>query len=399
MMLYWVNSFLLWSLCVAQLSDISQPVSFQSVKLGDSATIRCHIQSEMNKRVWYKVTTGRRLQLVATFNLKYNQRIFDDKFIHRYSLNFDKVNSYLSISETTWEDTGTYFCGAMYLNEVKFGSGTFLMLKGANMISDSVVQQPESPSVQPGNSVTLSCSVHTGHCAAEHTSVMWMKNSHQSAPQMIYSAGFKNNTCESTESGNSTCVYNLLIENLSSDDAGTYHCVVTSCGHVLFGNGTQINIHYSNLSPTVIALMLSNIILGIVALVLLWLHCKSRRKDSAEVASRSSEVSPTNDGVIYASVSSAPGSFPSRQAKVKNSGDSIVYSDIRHCQQTQEVLSPSVNGMSPRPQEACPVCSAAERWPKHLDSRDHKITSNDLETRYHLARSQDRGRTTLSHEN
>lgn len=111
------------------------------------------------------------------------------------------------------------------------------------MISDSVVQQPESQSVQPGGSVTLSCSAHTGHCAAEHTSVMWLKNSLHSAPQMIYSSGNKNRSCQGTESGQTTCVYNLLKRNLSSDDAGTYYCAVTSCGQITFGNGTRINVH------------------------------------------------------------------------------------------------------------------------------------------------------------
>lgn len=111
------------------------------------------------------------------------------------------------------------------------------------MISDSVVQQPETQSVQPGGSVTLNCSVRIVHCAAEHTSVTWLKSSHHSAPQMIYSSGIKNHTCQWSESGETTCVFNLLMKNLSSDDAGTYYCVVSSCGQTLFGNGTGIHVH------------------------------------------------------------------------------------------------------------------------------------------------------------
>ncbi|XP_044039112.1 signal-regulatory protein beta-2-like [Siniperca chuatsi] len=343
MMMYFVNVFLLWSLCVAQFSDISQPVSFQTANLGDSATIECHIQSELKKRVWYKFTTWKRLQLVAAFDSYYNRSIIPDEFLHRYSLKFDKFSSHLTISATTWEEVGTYFCGVMYLNNITFGSGTFLMVKGAKMISDSVVQQPESQSVQPGDSVTLSCSVHTGHCAAEHTDVMWLKNSDHSAPEMIYSSGSKNIICQRTESGEPTCVCNLLMRNLSSDDAGTYCCVVTSCGQILFGNGTRINIHNTEpaeLSPTVIALMLSNIILGIVTLILIWTLCKSRRKDSTEATDGSFEGNQTSDAVIYAAVCSAPRRLPPpRQATVKCSGDSVVYSDIRYCQQNQDVSS------------------------------------------------------------
>ncbi|KAM6960365.1 uncharacterized protein LKV04_021929 [Tautogolabrus adspersus] len=293
-MLFFVNISLLWILCVAQIDDISQPVPFQTVKLGESATIECHIKSEMQKRVWYKFTTWRSLQLVATFETKFNQSQIADTYNQSCSVNFDRISSNLSISATTWEDTGTYFCGVMYLHDVQFGSGTFLMLKGVNMISDSVVQQPESQTVQPGDPVTLRCSINTGHCAGEHTGVMWLKNYPHSAAQIISSSGYKNHSCDRSESGETTCVYTLLMSNLRDDDDGTYHCVVTSCGHILFGNGTRINIHNTKpvaLSPAVIALILSNVVLGIVTLVLLWKSCTSRRNNSIEVTGRRSEVS------------------------------------------------------------------------------------------------------------
>ncbi|XP_074518410.1 uncharacterized protein LOC141784470 [Halichoeres trimaculatus] len=274
---------------VALSYEISQPVDHLTVKLGDPATVECHIKSEEPRRVWYKMTTGMKLQLVATFNSEHNDYQFVDKFSQRYSITFNNIGSHLSINTTTWEDTGTYFCGVKFINEIQFGSGTFLVLKGASLISDSVVQHPESLSAQPGESGTLSCSVHTSCCAAEHTSVVWLKNSPRSAPQMIYSSRCENQTHEGTEGSNSTCVYNLIMRNLSSDDDGTYHCVLTACGQILFGNGTRINIHNNTEttpvqpSPAVIALVLSNIILGVVTLVLSWKLCKRRSKDKAGV--------------------------------------------------------------------------------------------------------------------
>ncbi|XP_035531609.1 uncharacterized protein LOC118338410 [Morone saxatilis] len=275
MAVYFVNVFLLSSLGVAALSDIFQPVSFQMVKLGDSATIKCHIKSEMKKRVWYKLTTGKRLQLVSTFNYQYNRSVFANEF-HHYSAKSDKFRSDLRISATTWDDIGTYYCGVMNLNDIQFGSGTFLMIKGANMISDSVVQQPESQ---------------------------------------------------------------------SSDDAGTYYCVVTSCGHSQSGNGTRIIIHNTawtkpvELSPAVIALILSNILLVIVTVILIWTVCKSQRKDSTEATDESSEGNQTSDAVIYAAVCSTPRGLPARPATVKYSGDSVVYSKIKYCQQNGDVSS------------------------------------------------------------
>ncbi|XP_034712821.1 signal-regulatory protein beta-2-like [Etheostoma cragini] len=338
MRLYFVNVLLLWPLCAA---EISQPVPFQTVKLGDSATIECHIKSNLKKRVWYKFTTGMGLQLVAAFNNFYNRSTFPEASQRRYSVKFDEINSHLSISATTWEDVGTYFCGVVLLNEIQFGSGTFLALKGSNPIRDFGVQQPESGPVQPGDSVTLSCSVHTGRCAAEHISVMWLKSSHHSAPPMIYYSG--NKSCQMTESGETSCVYELLLRNLSSDDSGTFYCVLTSCGQTLFGNGTRIIVHksagtkLSELSPTVIALTLSNIILGIVTLILIWKLCKSQRKDSTETTDGFSDGNQTTDTVIYAPVCLAPRRFPTRQARGEYCEDSVVYSNLRYCQQNRQV--------------------------------------------------------------
>uniref|UniRef100_A0A3Q3E441 Ig-like domain-containing protein n=1 Tax=Labrus bergylta TaxID=56723 RepID=A0A3Q3E441_9LABR len=306
MMLFFVNLCLLWTLCVAQLDDMSQPVSFQTVKLGESASIECHIKSETHKRVWYKLNTWRSLQLVAQFNTNYNKSQIADTFHQRYS------------------DTGTYFCGVLYLNDVRFGSGTFLMLKGANMISDSIVQQPGSQTVQLGDSVTLSCSVNTGHCAGEHTGVMWLKNS---GAQIISSSGYKNHSCDRTESGQTTCVYTLLMRNIRYDDEGMYYCDVTLCGHMLSGNGTRININNTKpvaLSPAVIALILSNIALGIVTLVLLWKFYTSRRNNSTGY-----------DGVLYEFESSAS-EILQRTPEEKTSVDSVVYSDVRYCQKNRK---------------------------------------------------------------
>uniref|UniRef100_A0A3Q2VV22 Novel immune-type receptor 8 n=1 Tax=Haplochromis burtoni TaxID=8153 RepID=A0A3Q2VV22_HAPBU len=331
MKMSFVNVFLLCSLCAAQLSDVSQPESLKTVKIGDSATIKCFIKSASKKTVWYKVTTGRKLKLVVKTNSQYNVREFSDEFVNRSSVKFDMTNNHLTINKTSWEDVGTYFCGVLHISEVQFGSGTFLMLTGAKTISDSVVQQPESKSVRSGDSVTLSCSVHSAQCTAELTSFMWLKNSDHSAPEMIYCSDNKNNISQRTDRGRITCEYNFVVR--SRDDAGVYYCAVNACGQILLGNGTRINnadTESISLSPTVIALMLSNMVLGTVTLLLVVTFCKTRMKKSAGILFYWNFLcSQTGDTVIYTSVGLAHSSIRPRQPTVKANKDAVIYSTLK----------------------------------------------------------------------
>ncbi|XP_045067758.1 uncharacterized protein LOC121554551, partial [Coregonus clupeaformis] len=151
----------------------------------------------------------------------------------------------LTISKTESGDTATYYCGAMEVGEVKFGEGTVLFVKG-NLRSNSmsVVQQPVSESVQPGDSVILNCTIHTETCAGEH-SVYWFRHgSRESRPGIIYTHGDRSDQCEKSPDAGSpiqSCVYNLPKRNLSLSDAGTYYCAVASCGEILFGKGTKLD--------------------------------------------------------------------------------------------------------------------------------------------------------------
>lgn len=114
----------------ALLSDISQPVSFQAVKLGDRVTISCHIQHDAPRmRVWYKLTTSKRLQLVASTDTLYNLTIFKEPSQH-FLVKTESFKSHLTISKTIRDDTGTYYCGVLTLNKCDFGQGTFLLIKG-----------------------------------------------------------------------------------------------------------------------------------------------------------------------------------------------------------------------------------------------------------------------------
>lgn len=92
------------------------------------------------------------------------------------------------------------------------------------------------------------------------------------------------NQCETTfaqQKSLQTCVYHLQKSNLSSSDAGTYYCVVASCGKLLFGSGSELLIRRhaeERLSQTGIFLWLSVFRSGILLLFVMICVCIYIRK-------------------------------------------------------------------------------------------------------------------------
>ncbi|KAG5853279.1 hypothetical protein ANANG_G00071420 [Anguilla anguilla] len=165
---------------------------------------------------------------------------------------------------------------------MSFGDGTTLMVTGSESPNRTVVlQQPESESVQPGDSVTLQCTVHTETCAGEH-SVYWFRQSTGESPLgIIYTHGNRSDECQRTSgavSPTQSCVYNFPKRNLSPSDAGTYYCAVATCGEILFGNGTKLNVeggeYAAQLSRFVWLSIIRTGVLCCVLPIFILTHCK-----------------------------------------------------------------------------------------------------------------------------
>ncbi|XP_054914578.1 uncharacterized protein LOC129378295 [Poeciliopsis prolifica] len=228
-----------WSECEAELSDVSQPVSARTLKLGESVTIECVLKNITDNRVWYKLTADRRLQVVATYSSLYKWSVVDDELKHRYSVYSVGINNHLTISAASWDDAGTYFCGVLRLHYIQFGSGTLLMLQGVKL-NHFVIQPPKSQSVGSEVAAPFSCTFSAAQCTAEETGVMWLKTCQRSAPEVIHVSGKTNGSCKRTERGGTTCVHKLLIRDVDSDGGGTDYCAAAVCGWTQFGNVTTV---------------------------------------------------------------------------------------------------------------------------------------------------------------
>ncbi|CAN9501328.1 unnamed protein product [Ophioblennius macclurei] len=225
----------------------------------------------------------------------------------------------------------------MQREDVQLGKGTFLMIHGVNMIGDTVVQTPKFLSVAPGESETISCHVHSVHCAANDTDVTWMKNSISSGPEMIQSSGHEPSKCNPMGTGETTCVFDYSMQNLTPDDTGTYYCVVTVCGQLLLGNGTMVQVHDTESfqpHPVTVTLIVSNCVLVLVVLFLLWRLCRKHKKSPITASDRSRDQSPEDnemsDGVLYTAVRTDHNNSSLRSTLPKHNTDTIaVYSNVR----------------------------------------------------------------------
>uniref|UniRef100_A0A667ZJK9 Ig-like domain-containing protein n=1 Tax=Myripristis murdjan TaxID=586833 RepID=A0A667ZJK9_9TELE len=255
--------------------SLHQESGFLSANVGDNVTLKCFYEGDVAaKFFWYKQTLGQKPLLMCSFYKFDKNAIFYDEFKNdpHFKLEIETNGTRLKISELQHSDSATYFCVSSYSNNFEFANGVTLSVKGSGLNIQAVVHQSESQTIQPGDSVTLNCTVHTGTCDGEH-SVYWFRSSGHSQPRAIYTHGVTDDQCERKPTTHTqTCVYNLPMKSLNLPDAGTYYCAVLSCGEILFGNGTKKDIEsesYEVASPPVLVYFLSAALAFTITLVVI----------------------------------------------------------------------------------------------------------------------------------
>uniref|UniRef100_A0A3P8NJ75 Ig-like domain-containing protein n=1 Tax=Astatotilapia calliptera TaxID=8154 RepID=A0A3P8NJ75_ASTCA len=148
----------------------------------------------------------------------------------------------LYITKAQQSDTGVYICMKTSNRELTFLNGTYLKVEDY-----TVVQSPLTTVQEPGNSVTFLCSVFSDSdkktCPRDLTVLWFRAGSHKNPlhPSIIYTDGNRHSESERISDSEERCLYRFS-KNVSSSDAGTYYCAVVTCGEILFGNGTKLDI-------------------------------------------------------------------------------------------------------------------------------------------------------------
>uniref|UniRef100_A0A3B4Y4U2 Immunoglobulin kappa light chain-like n=1 Tax=Seriola lalandi dorsalis TaxID=1841481 RepID=A0A3B4Y4U2_SERLL len=253
-------------------SSVRQERSFVSANVGESLTLQCFFDNDDLPRIyWYKQSVGQKPRLISTLFAFNRNGSFHDEFQNdpRFTLDTGIGKNHLKITDLRISDSATYYCAKKNSIVIEFAQGATVSVQGSGLNIQASVHQSGSETIQPGGSVTLSCTVHTGTCDGEH-SVYWFKDSEESHPGLIYTHGDRNDQCEKKpETQTQTCVYNLPMQSLNLSHAGTYYCAVASCGHILFGNGNKLDFEYEEHSLVLVYLLSGALAFTTILVVLL----------------------------------------------------------------------------------------------------------------------------------
>uniref|UniRef100_A0A3Q3E2N5 Uncharacterized LOC109992807 n=1 Tax=Labrus bergylta TaxID=56723 RepID=A0A3Q3E2N5_9LABR len=302
---------------------------FQTVSVGESVTLPCACQDETAVMFyWYKQTLGQIPQLMTTFYKHNDLVIFHDKFKNNSRFSFDpKISKYtLKILDFGISDSATYFCIGSDLYNFEFCQSTTVSAKDLDI--QAIIHQSVSETTTKPRDMTLTCTVHPGTCDGEHN-VYWFKNSEESHPGLIYTHGGRNDQCERNPTPQThSCVYNLPMTNLNLSHAGTYYCAVASCGHILFGDGTKLELKGD---PPVLVYILSTALTFttiLVALLAFSLYkMKSRNCMCPEDSSPATTLREDADNLHYAALSVHRANRSRRQRE--DNMNECVYTGVR----------------------------------------------------------------------
>uniref|UniRef100_A0A8C7WYH7 Ig-like domain-containing protein n=1 Tax=Oryzias sinensis TaxID=183150 RepID=A0A8C7WYH7_9TELE len=321
---------------LASSSSVHADSEFVSGLIGQTVTLPCYYnRSDFIWVAWYKQMLGKKLHLISQM-FRYQKTVMKNP---RYSVKSQNQKYHLNILNLQDSDSATYHCTICFAASIDFLNVVTVDVKGSGLTIQTSVDQSSSENIHAGDSVTLNCTVHTGSCDEEHR-VYWFKDSEDSHPGLIYTHGGRNDQCERKNNTQThSCVYELHMKNLTESHAGIYYCAVVSCGHILFGNGTKLDLTVpvnSVILNTLVGLLTVMSVLVAFLLFLLWKIHKSNNCTSTEERSpaaplrRSEAENKDTESLHYAAVNVKKVKKSNRSRRQKNDSNTVcLYASVR----------------------------------------------------------------------
>uniref|UniRef100_A0A3P8NGL6 Ig-like domain-containing protein n=1 Tax=Astatotilapia calliptera TaxID=8154 RepID=A0A3P8NGL6_ASTCA len=222
----------------------------KNVAVEENVTLNCFRDRlwHSTNLFWIRLVSQSFPEIVGS-TMSYDSPIIEN--IHHITTKQEPGTFVLHINGAQLSDTAVYYCIKVRQRKMTFLKGTFLQVKGPDPGITGVTQDSLSNPVHPGDPVTLQCSVLSNSenrtCTEDHSVYWYRTKPDESHPSLMYSQGNNSYDCERSPEAASQqkCVYSFS-RNVSSSDTGTYYCAVATCGEILFGNGTKLNIEGKN---------------------------------------------------------------------------------------------------------------------------------------------------------
>uniref|UniRef100_A0A3P8NGN9 Ig-like domain-containing protein n=1 Tax=Astatotilapia calliptera TaxID=8154 RepID=A0A3P8NGN9_ASTCA len=233
-----------------QTTPYHQIFDTKNVAVEENVTLNCFRDRlwHSTNLFWIRLVSQSFPEIVGS-TMSYDSPIIEN--IHHITTKQEPGTFVLHINGAQLSDTAVYYCIKVRQRKMTFLKGTFLQVKGPDPGITGVTQDSLSNPVHPGDPVTLQCSVLSNSenrtCTEDHSVYWYRTKPDESHPSLMYSQGNNSYDCERSPEAASQqkCVYSFS-RNVSSSDTGTYYCAVATCGEILFGNGTKLNIEGKN---------------------------------------------------------------------------------------------------------------------------------------------------------
>ncbi|XP_055368511.1 signal-regulatory protein beta-2-like isoform X1 [Betta splendens] len=309
----------------------------KTINVGEDATLTCsRPSSESGLLFWVKLAPGHLPEVVAA------SYTFDTGFINatpRVSARKEPGTFVLHIKKMELSDTAFYYCEKFDQLKKIILNSTFLRVKGPEPNVTAIIEHVSSNPVRPGDSVTLQCSVFSDpddRTCSEGPRVYWFRAAtNKSHPVLVYATENSKGECEPSSETQSSqkCVFSFSRHNVSSSDAGTYHCAVATCGHIVFGNGVNLDIDEVNIWLYVLSVALTLSVIIIVLLIYIIKRnscgCFIDSRNAPRNSDQQSQKVNEND-MIYSLTNFVKRKPAKKEKRVTNEAeDVIIYSDVR----------------------------------------------------------------------
>lgn len=218
-------------------SKVTQDSGLKTAKVGDSVTLHCSCWEEtVTFFTWYQQKLGRKPEMISHRMKPVIKSTIRQESNEKFGGLGSKDSDNLTITNLELTDSATYFCGVLVFSSVEFGEGIFLHVQSLTSYAQTVVQEQTGMQLRQGDSLDLSCTVDAELCPGG-LSMYWFRHG-ASQPAVVYPV---NKDCRDLAS-KKNCTNKLKVETVTMTDSGMYYCVLASCGEIIFGNGTAVEI-------------------------------------------------------------------------------------------------------------------------------------------------------------